>query len=205
MTKWIWAAAAAVAVAGATVAAPAAEPEIGAAATNFRAYDMNGEVVELRDFRGKMVVLEWNNPGCPFVQKHYNSGNMQRTQRAATQQGAVWLTINSGAPGLQGHMNGEQAQAFVEGANAAPTHYLLDPNGVIGRGYDARTTPQMVIIDGEGRVRYNGAIDDKPTSNVADIEGARNHVVEALSEMREGRPVSIAETRPYGCSVKYAS
>ncbi|AQR76022.1 redoxin domain-containing protein [Sphingomonas sp. LM7] len=188
----------------AAVAVPlAAEPGIGAVAPHFRAFDMAGKIVNLSDYRGKTVVLEWNNPGCPFVKKHYESGNMQKTQAAAVAQGAVWLTINSGAAGKQGHMSGPEAQKFVAGQSARPSAYLLDPQGLIGKGYGAKTTPQIYIIDAKGRLTYNGAIDDKPTANKADIAGARNHVLAALGEMRAGKPVSVPESRPYGCSVKY--
>jgi len=203
MTRWIFAGLAAVCVAG---AAPiAAEPGIGAAVPNFRAYDMHGKIVDLSEYRGKTVVLEWNNPGCPFVQKHYQSGNMQKTQAAVVAQGAVWLTINSGAPGKQGHMTGVEAQKFVADQHAKPSAYLLDPQGLIGKGYGAKTTPHMYVIDGNGRLAYNGAIDDKPTADKADIAGARNHVLAALGELRAGKPVSVPESRPYGCTVKYAS
>ena len=143
------------------------------------------------------------NPGCPFVQKHYQSGNMQKTQAAATAQGAVWLTINSGAPGKQGHMSGAEAQKFVAAQGAKPTTYLLDPQGLVGKGYGAKTTPHMYVIDGKGRLAYAGAIDDKPTADKSDIAGARNHVLAALGEMRAGKAVSVPESRPYGCSVKY--
>lgn len=190
----------------ALVAAPLlAEPEIAATVPNFRAFDMTGKVVDLSSYRGKTVILEWNNPGCPFVKKHYGSGNMQKTQAAATAQGVVWLTINSSAPGMQGNMTGAQAQQFVAGAKARPTAYLLDPQGLVGKGYGAKTTPHMYIIDGKGRLVYKGGIDDKPSSDVVDIPGARNHVLAALAEMRAGKSVSVPETRPYGCSVKYAS
>ncbi|MGK6320940.1 thioredoxin family protein [Sphingomonas sp. DT-204] len=188
-----------------TLAVPAsAEQTVGAQAGNFRLTDMHGRNVELSQFRGKTVVLEWNNPGCPFVQKHYDSGNMQKTQAAARADGTVWLTINSGAPGKQGYMTGPEAQAFVKKTKAAPTDYLLDPKGVVGKGYGAKTTPHMYIIDGSGKLVYEGGIDDKPTSDTADIAGARNHVLAALGELKAGKPVSVAETRPYGCSVKYA-
>ncbi|NIJ19520.1 peroxiredoxin [Sphingomonas naasensis] len=203
MTRWIFAGLAAVCVSS---AAPlAAEPGIGAAVPNFRAYDMHGKIVDLSQYRGKTVVLEWNNPGCPFVQKHYQSGNMQKSQAAAVAQGAVWLTINSGPPGKQGHMSGVEAQKFVADQHAAPSAYLLDPQGLIGKGFGAKTTPHMYVIDGDGRLAYNGAIDDKPTADKADIAGARNHVLAALGEMRAGKPVSVPESRPYGCSVKYAA
>jgi len=204
MSRWIWAGLAA--AGAAALAAPlAAEPEIAATAPGFRAYDMKGEVIDLSQYRGKTIVLEWNNPGCPFVQKHYSSGNMQKTQAAATGQGAVWLTINSGAPGKQGHMSGPEAQKFVADQKAKPTAYVLDPKGVIGRGYGAKTTPHMYIIDASGRLVYKGGIDDRATADPGDIAGARNHVLAALAEIRAGKPVSVAETRPYGCSVKYAS
>ena len=196
---------AAVVAAGIAAAPLMAEPEVAATVPNFRALDMTGKVVDLSAYRGKTVVLEWNNPGCPFVQKHYQSGNMQKTQAAAVAQGAVWLTINSGAPGQQGHMTGPEAQKFVAGAKAKPTAYLLDPKGLVGKGYGAKTTPHLYIIDGKGQLAYKGGIDDKPTADVGDIAGARNHVLAALAEIRAGKPVSVPETRPYGCSVKYAS
>jgi hypothetical protein len=150
------------------------------------------------------VVLEWNNPGCPFVQKHYGSGNMQRAQAAAARDGVVWLTINSGAPGKQGHMDGAAAKALLAKANSKPTAYLLDPKGVVGRTYDAKTTPHMYVVDAKGTLVYAGGIDDKPTANPADIPAARNHVLAALGEIKGGKPVSVATSRPYGCSVKYS-
>ncbi|MEZ0496687.1 redoxin domain-containing protein [Sphingomonas sp. IW22] len=181
----------------------AAQQTTGAPAGDFRLTDMNGRNVQLSDYRGKTVVLEWHNPGCPFVQKHYNSGNMQRTQAAAVRDGAVWLTINSGAPGKQGHMSPAEAKAqFARDASKA-TDYLLDPRGVVGKGYGAKTTPHLFIVDAKGALVYQGGIDDKPTASVADIAGARNHVTAALAEMKAGKPVSVAESRPYGCSVKY--
>jgi hypothetical protein len=185
-------------------AAPAfAEPEIGKAAPPFKANDVNGKVVSLSDFKGKTVVLEWNNPDCPFVKKHYGSGNMQKTQAAALKDGVVWLSINSSAEGKQGHMDGAKAKAVIASLNAQPTAYLLDPNGVIGNGYGAKTTPHMYIVDAKGTLVYNGGIDDKPTPNPADINGARNHVLAALSELRAGKPVSVPTSKPYGCNVKY--
>ena len=191
-----------------TLAAFAVAPALSQQATNapagnFRLTDMNGKAVQLADYRGKIVVLEWNNPGCPYVKKHY-AGNMQKTQGLARRDGAVWLTINSGAPGKQGHMTGPEAKAMVASAKAQPTAYLLDPEGRVGKGYGAKTTPHLYVIDAKGVLRYQGGIDDKPTADVADIAGARNHVLAALGEMKAGKPVSMAETRPYGCSVKYA-
>lgn len=181
-----------------------AAPAVGQPAPNFTLADANGRAVSLAGFRGRTVVLEWHNPGCPFVQKHYGSGNMQRAQASAARDGVVWLTINSGAPGKQGHMNGTEANALVTRVGARPTAYLLDPRGVAGRIYDARTTPHMFIINRAGTLAYAGAIDDRPTANPADIAGARNHVLAALSELRAGRAVSVPTSRPYGCSVKYA-
>ncbi|MDP9413646.1 MAG: thioredoxin family protein [Pseudomonadota bacterium] len=191
-------------VAASLVAAPAlAEPQIGKAAPNFSLNDVNGRVVKLSDFRGKMVVLEWNNPECPFVRKHYNSGNMQKTQTAAKKDGVVWLSINSSAPGKQGHMDGAKLKAVLAAQKSQPTAYLLDPNGVVGTGYGAKTTPHMYIIDRRGNLVYMGGIDDKPTPNPADIHGARNHVLAALSELKARKPVSVPTSRPYGCNVKY--
>jgi hypothetical protein len=188
----------------AVIAAPAsAAAVVGKPAPNFKAADANGKPVSLSDFRGKTVVLEWNNPDCPFVRKHYGSGNMQKAQAAAAKDGVVWLTINSGAPGKQGHMSGPEAKAFVAKAGARPTAYLLDPRGVVGKAYDAKTTPHMYIVNKAGILVYAGGIDDKPTAKPADINGARNHVLAALSEVKAGKAVSVATSRPYGCSVKY--
>ena len=187
------------------ISAPAsAAAVVGQAAPAFVAADANGKPVRLADFKGKTVVLEWNNPGCPFVQKHYDSGNMQKTQAAAAKDGVVWLTINSGAPGKQGHMDGAEAKAFVTKAGAKPTAYLLDPRGVVGKAYEAKTTPHLYIVDKSGELVYAGGIDDKPTKNAADIAGARNHVLAALAELKSGKAVSVPTTRPYGCAVKYS-
>ena len=176
---------------------------VGQPAPNFTAADVNGKPVTLSDFRGKTVVLEWHNPGCPFVQKHYGSGNMQKAQAAAAKDGVVWLTINSGAPGKQGHMSGAEAKALVAKAGARPAAYLLDPRGVVGKAYDAKTTPHMYIVNKAGTLVYAGGIDDKATPNPADIKVARNHVLAALSEVKGGKAVSVATSRPYGCAVKY--
>ncbi|PTD21144.1 thioredoxin family protein [Sphingomonas fennica] len=189
------------------IAAPAfatATATVGQPAPDFIAADANGKPVKLSGFRGKTVVLEWNNPGCPFVQKHYDSGNMQKTQAAAKAQGVVWLTINSGAPGKQGYMTGAEAQAFEKKEKAEATAYLLDPKGIVGKLYDAKTTPHMYVIDPAGTLVYAGAIDDKPTADQADITTARNHVLAALADVKAGKPVAVATSKPYGCSVKYA-
>ena len=176
---------------------------VGKPAPNFTAADVNGKPVTLSDFRGKTVVLEWNNPDCPFVKKHYGSGNMQKAQAAAARDNVVWLTINSGAPGKQGHMNGAEAKAFVAKAGARPTAYLLDPRGVVGKAYDAKTTPHMYIVNKAGTLVYAGGIDDKPTAKPADVDGARNHVLASRAELEAGKAVSVATSRPYGCAVKY--
>lgn len=190
--------------AAALVAAPAlAEVQIGSSAPNFKANDANGRVVSLSDFRGKTVVLEWNNPECPFVGKHYSSGNMQKTQATAKKDGVVWLTLNSSAPGKQGHLEGAGARTMIAAQKAQPTAYLLDPQGTVGKVYGAKTTPHMYIINPRGTLAYMGGIDDKPSPNPADIDKARNHVLAALSELKAGRPVSVPISRPYGCSVKY--
>ena len=189
----------------AVLSAPAvAAPVVGQAAPNFKVADTNGKPVTLSDYRGKTVVLEWSNPDCPFVKKHYDSGNMQKAQAAAAKDGVVWLTINSSAPGNQGHMNGTQAKSFVAKAGARPAAYLLDPRGVVGKVYDAKTTPHMYIVNKAGTLVYAGGIDDKPTPNPADVAGARNHVLAALSELKAGKAISVATSRPYGCSVKYS-
>ena len=188
----------------AVIAAPvSAATVVGKPAPNFTLPDVNGKRVSLSAFRGKTVVLEWNNPGCPFVKKHYGSGNMQKAQAAAAKDGVVWLTINSSAPGKQGHMSGAEAKAFLAQSGARPAAYLLDPAGTVGKTYDAKTTPHMYIVNKAGTLVYAGGIDDKPTPYPADINGARNHVLAALAELKSGKPVSVATSRPYGCNVKY--
>lgn len=184
----------------ALVAPAAAEQKTGAVAGNFRVNDASGKVVQLADFKGKPVVLEWHNPGCPFVKRHYDGGAMQKSQAAARAQGAVWLTINSGAPGKQGYMTGPEAVKLVGAQGIKASHYLLDSKGVVGRGYGAKTTPHMYVIDGAGRLVFQGGIDDKPNGGA----GARNHVLAALGELKAGKAVSVTEARPYGCSVKYS-
>jgi len=197
-------AAAFVMVACAPESPAAAAPPIGSKAPAFQLPDANGKAVSLAQFTGKTVVLEWNNPDCPYVKKHYDSGNMQKTQAAAKKDGVVWLTINSSAAGNQGHVKGPQAKAFVTAQKAQPSFYLLDHDGVVGKRYGAVTTPHMYIIDKTGKLVYAGGIDDKATANKADIATARNHVLAALLEVKSGKPVSVATSRPYGCSVKYA-
>lgn len=186
------------------MAAPAlAAVSVGQPAPAFSAADSNGKRHSLAEYRGRTVVLEWVNAGCPFVQKHYGSGNMQRLQAEAAKQGAVWLTVNSGAPGKQGHVDGKGANAFVADAKARPAAYLLDGDGRIGRAYGATTTPHMYVVRGDGVLVYAGGIDDKPTADQADVAGAKNYVLAALADVKAGRAVAVPAARPYGCSVKY--
>jgi alkyl hydroperoxide reductase subunit AhpC len=176
---------------------------IGEAAPNFTATDTNGQTHKLSDYAGKYVVLEWHNRGCPYTQKHYNSGNMERLQREWTGRGVIWLTVISSAPGKQGYVTAEDENAYVKQVSAAPTAVLLDPTGQLGHLYDAKTTPHMFVINPQGTLIYNGAIDDRPTSDLSDINGAKNYVSQALDEAMAGKSVSVPTTRPYGCSVKY--
>jgi peroxiredoxin len=182
-----------------------AEVEIGALAPGFALQSSDGETVRLADFSDGYVVLEWTNHDCPYVRKHYDAGNMQALQREAGEQGVSWLTIISSAPGKQGHVDAAQANALTESRDAAPTAVLFDPDGEVGKAYGAKTTPHMYIIDPQGRLIYQGGIDDKPTSRQADIETATNYVRKALGEALSGKEVVDAVTRPYGCSVKYKS
>ncbi|MBX9745814.1 MAG: redoxin family protein [Hyphomonadaceae bacterium] len=181
-----------------------ASVETGAQAPAFSVQDANGATRTLAEFRGRTVVLEWTNHGCPYVRKHYDSNTMQTLQRDATAGGVVWLQVISSAPGQQGHLDGAGARARVEIDSAAPSATLLDPSGVMGHAYGARTTPHIFIINAEGAVVYQGAIDDQPSARPATLEGARPYVREALADIAAGRPVAISETTPYGCSVKYA-
>lgn len=183
--------------------APGAMPMPGQAAPAFTLVDAEGTPRSLADFRGKIVVLEWTNEGCPYVQKHY-SGAMQALQREAAEDGVVWLSVISSAPGTQGHVEGESARSWKTRTNANATHLLLDPTGQVGRAYGAKTTPDMRIIDREGRLVFVGGIDDKPTNDVADLQGATNFVRAALDDVMSNRPVRTAFATPYGCSVKYA-
>jgi peroxiredoxin len=176
--------------------------EIGKPAPGFTVTDANGEARSLADFAGKTVVLEWHNPKCPFVKKHY-AGNMQRQQKDATAQGVVWLTINSGKAGKQGHMDGEDANEYLVEHEAAPTAYLLDTDSATGMAYGAKTTPHMYVIAPNGTLQYRGAIDSHQSADPDDVAGATQYVSQALAELAAGKPVSVASTQPYGCSVKY--
>jgi len=179
-------------------------PRIGEPAPDFSAMASNGRTYRLSEFRGKFVVLEWHNNGCPYTRKHYESGNMQRLQKEWTGKGVVWFTIISSAPGTQGYVTAEQENVYMSKMGAVPTAALLDPNGDVGHLYDAKTTPQMIIINPQGIVIYDGAIDDHPTSDAGDIPNSKNYVTAALEDAMAGRPVGVATSRPYGCSVKYA-
>jgi hypothetical protein len=182
---------------------PAWAARVGDHAPDFTATDSSGQVHKLSDYQGKFVVLEWTNRGCPYTQKHYNSGNMQRLQREWTNRGVIWLTVLSSAPGKQGYATGPEENAYLKQVNGAPTAALLDPTGALGHLYDAKTSPHMFIINPQGILVYNGAIDDRPTTDVADLPGATNFVSVALEEATSGKSVSNPTTRPYGCSVKY--
>jgi len=178
---------------------------VGQPAPAFTATDTSGKAVSLADFKGKHVVLEWVNPGCPFVVKHYQSANMQGTQKDAVAKGVVWLTINSTHEDASDYKKPAEMASWMQQQNAAASTTLMDASGKVGRAYGARTTPHMYVIDPVGTVVYAGAIDSKPTSNPADVAGATNHVKAALAESLAGKPVSVASTRPYGCSVKYGN
>ena len=182
---------------------PAWAARVGDHAPDFTATDSNGQVHKLSDYQGRFVVLEWTNRGCPYTQKHYSSGNMQRLQREWTSRGVIWLTVLSSAAGKQGYATGPEENAYLKQINGAPTAALLDPTGTLGHLYDAKTSPHMFIINPQGILIYNGAIDDRPTTDVADVQGATNFVSVALEEATSGKAVSNPTTRPYGCSVKY--
>jgi len=177
--------------------------QTGRPAPDFTATDSRGAQHTLAAYRGKTVILEWTNHECPYTAKHYATGNMQALQAAATGAGAVWLTVISSRPGEQGYVEATEADRLTTTRSARPTVVLLDPKGQLGRLYDARTTPHMFLIDGTGTLIYMGAIDDRPTASQASVKGARNYVREALDAVAAGRPVAVASTRPYGCSVKY--
>jgi peroxiredoxin len=176
---------------------------VAPAAPAFSLPSIEGKTVSLDDYKGKVVVLEWTNKDCPFVKKHYATGAMQATQAKAKALGAVWLSICSSAPGKQGYMTAEEYKGYVKKEKVAATTVLLDPEGKVGKLYNARTTPQVVVIDTKGSVVYNGAIDDKPDPDPASLKGAKNYALAAIEETLAGKPVAVATSRPYGCSVKY--
>jgi peroxiredoxin len=175
---------------------------VGQPAPAFRTADLAGKPVSLADFKGKTVVLEWHNFGCPFVQKHYKPGNMQALQKKYGAD-AVWLTINSTHAGHQDYQSPAVLAQELAKFGAAPTRFLMDESGEVGRAYGAKVTPHMYVIDPSGKVVYNGAIDDKRTPNPEDVKTAKNYVVAAMDELKAGKPVSNASNAPYGCTIKY--
>ncbi len=177
---------------------------VGQPAPALTASDADGKSRSLDEFKGKLVVLEWWNPGCPFVGKHYGSGNMQKLQHDWTAKGVVWLTVDSSAPGQQGYLTAAEAKATMKERGGAPTAVLLDPQGTTGKAFGAKTTPHMFVIDKTGVVAYAGGIDDKPSTDREDVPTAHNYVASALGELLAGKAVSVKSTPSYGCSVKYA-
>ncbi|WP_016957325.1 thioredoxin family protein [Catenovulum agarivorans] len=182
-----------------------AEINIDASAPNFSLTNEQGQTVSLSDYQGKYVVLEWTNHKCPYVVKHYDSGNMQSLQKKYTAQDVVWLSIVSSAPGKQGYVDAAEAQELTKSRSAAPTHVLFDPSGEVGKLYGAKTTPHMYIIDKQGKLRYAGGIDSIKSANPADIKKADNYVEQGLSALMSGQTIANKLTPPYGCSVKYKS
>jgi peroxiredoxin len=176
---------------------------VGKAAPDFELRDTQGQVHKLAEHKGKIVVLEWTNPDCPFVKKHYDSGNMQKLQADAAAKGTVWLTINSSAAGKQGYYPAEKWTELIAAKKIASAAVLLDPDGKVGKLYGAKTTPHVFVINAEGVLVYAGAIDNKATTDVADVPGAVNYVRGALDSLAAGKPVEPAETKSYGCGVKY--
>ncbi len=183
--------------------ASAAEAQVGNPAKDFSLPDSTGKTHSLSDYRGKIIVLEWLNHGCPYVKKHYNSGNMQKLQKTYAAKGVIWFSIVSSAPGKQGYMTPEEATETVKQKNASPKAVLLDPEGNAGKLYGAKTTPHMFIIDSDGILVYNGGIDDIRSTSTDDIDKAKNYVQMALDELLAGKDVSVRTSQPYGCSVKY--
>ena len=182
-----------------------AAANVGQPAPDFSLTDLTGKAVKLSDFKGKHVVLEWNNPHCPFVVKHYDSGNMPGLQSKYDAKDTVWLTLNSTHPSHQDFMSAEKLKGYLNDKKATPDAYLADPDGKVGQSYAAKTTPHMYVINPAGMVVYAGAIDDKRSTNVADVKTAKNYVVAAMDESKAGKPVTTAGTQAYGCSIKYKS
>jgi len=178
----------------------------GETAPNFTGTDSNNKIQSLTQYRGKYVVLEWANQGCPYEQKHYKSGNMEALQKQWTAKGVVWLSIISSAPGQQGYVSPTEENDYLQKMHATPTAAILDPSGTIGRLYEAKTTPHMFVIDPQGHIVYQGAIDDQPTPDPASLKAVQhNYVSEALEASMSNKPVPTPVTRSYGCSVKYAN
>lgn len=187
----------------ATLGLAQAAPKIGYPAPAFSTVDTAGKTWSLAELKGKRVILEWTNDQCPYVVKHYGAGNMQALQKEATSAGYIWLSVISSAPGKQGHVSAAEADALTSSRGAAPTAVVLDSQGVLGRAYEAKTTPHLFIIDEAGTLVYQGGMDDKPTTDPADIAGAINYVRMAMAELAAGKPIANPVTRPYGCSVKF--
>ncbi len=190
-------------IAASTALIAADSPAVGTTAPDFSLTDSKGKTQTVSQYKGKYVVLEWFNPECPFVKKHYGSGNMQKLQEEFTAKGVVWLSIDSSAPGLEGNLTAEQANAKMTEWKTKQTAFVLDPDGKAGRSYGAKNTPHMFVINPEGKIVYEGAIDSKATPNPSDIANSTNYVKVALEESLAGKTVSNANTKPYGCSVKY--
>jgi len=195
--------AALVTFAASTALFAADSPAVGTNAPDFSLTDSKGKTQSVSQYKGKYVVLEWFNPECPFVKKHYGSGNMQKLQEEFTGKGVVWLSVDSSAPGKEGHLTAEQANAKMSDWKTKQTALVLDPDGKAGQSYGAKNTPHMFVINPEGKIVYEGAIDSKATANPADITSATNYVKVALDESLGGKAVSNANTKPYGCAVKY--
>ena len=187
----------------AAAALPAAATSVGVPAPDFGAPDLQGKPVRLSDFKGKYVVLEWVNPECPYVRRHYNTGNMPELQKEVATKGVIWLAVNSSSPSSGEFTSPEQMAKWLADKGGAPRATLIDKDGKVGRLYGARTTPHMYVIDPQGKLIYAGAIDDKRWASADETKSARNHVRAALDEAMAGKPVSVAATSPYGCSVKY--
>ena len=187
----------------AALVASAFAVKVGDPAPGFTAVDSNGKQQSLAEYKGKYVVLEWHNQGCPYTRKHYESGKMQRLQKEWIAKGVVWLTVISSAPGTQGFVTPTQENEYLKTMKADPTAVIMDPGGSLGHLYSAKTTPHMFVIDPKGTLIYNGAIDDHPTTDESDIASSKNYVSLALTEAMSGKPVTDPATRPYGCSVKY--
>jgi hypothetical protein len=178
---------------------------VGQPAPDFTLSDATGKTVRLSDFKGQHVVLEWTNPGCPFVRKHYDSGNMPATQKDAMGKGAVWLAINSTEKASSDYLEPAQLLAWKQQRQSTPTAVLMDEEGTVGKQYGARTTPHLYIVNPQGVLVYAGGIDSIPSARVSDIDKATNYVKAGLSEALAGKPISAARTQPYGCSIKYKS
>lgn len=184
--------------------AAGAAPTVGAEAPDFAAKDTAGKLRTLSEFKGKTVILEWTNHECPYVVKHYSTGNMQDLQKAYAGNDVVWLSVISSAPGAQGAVGPAEADKLTKSRDAAPSAVLLDPEGKMGQAYGARNTPHMYVITPDSKLAYMGAIDDKPSTRRDDVKGAKNYVVAAMDDLKAGKPVSTPRTTAYGCTVKYA-